>query len=121
MWGKTARLLTGVFLGYLYIKWIPIHSPFHLSEFFIGLIVDPLKFFAASIAFTIGFIITGIHIKEGIYETRQILKGSKRISFSTFISYAVLFNFCFLFQIGAIQAIVFFCFALMYVMISICF
>ena len=40
--------------GYLLIEWFPISYPFHFADFLVGLIIYPLEFFAASLAFFIG-------------------------------------------------------------------
>ncbi|RFU65567.1 hypothetical protein [Peribacillus glennii] len=53
---KISRLIIGTLCGYLYIIWAPVTYPFELSRFFAVLIVDPIKFFAATVAFITGFL-----------------------------------------------------------------
>jgi len=106
--------------GYIVINWISITHPFVLADFFISLIMNPLKFFAASLVFFIGFLFTGRVIRELIHRTRNAWQKPGAWRGDLFFEYLVLFFIFFsLFYLGWEQTLVFFSLSLFYGMISI--
>jgi hypothetical protein len=106
--------------GYIVINWISITHPFVLADFFISLIMNPLKFFAASLVFFIGFLFTGKVIRELIHRTRNAWQKPGAWRGDLFFEYLVLFFIFFsLFYLGWEQTLVFFSLSLFYGMISI--
>ena len=52
------RLFFILVCGYLFIEWFPITYPFHFGDILVGPIIYPLEFFAASLAFFFGLVIS---------------------------------------------------------------
>jgi hypothetical protein len=56
------RIIWRVFVilvcGYLFIEWVPITYPFHFADILVGPIIYPFEFFAASLAFFFGLVIS---------------------------------------------------------------
>jgi hypothetical protein len=52
------RLFFILVCGYLFIEWFPITYPFHFADILVGPIIYPLEFFAASLAFFFGLVIS---------------------------------------------------------------
>jgi hypothetical protein len=120
MYKKVLTDLVIFLSGYLLIKWITIPHPFVLSEFFIGLVINPLKFFIASVVFFIGFLVTGKVIRELLHRTREMGQKREKLGMNLFLEYLFLFFIFFLlFKMGWEQNLVFFSFSLFYGMISI--
>jgi hypothetical protein len=115
------RILAGMLLGYLYIKWVPIQNPFIAADFFLGLVVDPVRFFTAALAFTAGFVINGSLIKEAIRRAGLVIRRQASFKSGDLTFLCVIFSLAFLYYIGPVQALVFFCFIAIYVMISLYF
>jgi hypothetical protein len=106
--------------GYIVIKWISITHPFVLADFFISLVINPLKFFAASFVFFIGFLVTSRVIRELIHRTRKAWQKRGAWGGFLFFEYLVLFFIFFsLFYLGWEQTLVFFSLSLFYGMIFI--
>ena len=120
MYFNIGMLLVTFLSGYLTIKWIPITHPFVLSDFFISLVVNPIKFFAASLAFFIGIICVGSQIQMIIHTTKRTWKKDyhlKLLFYSKIIGLLVLFFL--LFQLGWEHTLVFFSFSMVYGIISV--
>ncbi|NHM29095.1 hypothetical protein [Neobacillus terrae] len=115
------RILAGMLFGYLYIKWVPIPNPFIAADFFLTLVVDPVRFFTAALAFTAGFVINGNLIKEAIQRCILVIKRQASFKAGDLILLFIIFSLTFLYYIGPVQALVLFCFIVIYVMISIYF
>ncbi|MDP4161841.1 MAG: hypothetical protein Q8898_01950 [Bacillota bacterium] len=115
------KLIIGAASGYLFIMWLPVKSTLDIGMFFVDLVVYPIKFLAASIAFTVALIVNGSLMKEIMINTLRDMKSETSIRKETLLCYSVIFNFTFLFHVGWIQALVFLCFTLVYVMISLYF
>jgi hypothetical protein len=58
------RLFFIILCGYLFNEWFPITDPFHFSDILVGPIIYPLEFFAASLAFFLGVVISIQLFKE---------------------------------------------------------
>ncbi|MCM3724431.1 hypothetical protein M3226_01775 [Neobacillus cucumis] len=118
---KRISLLLIIFIcGYLLIEWVPIEHPFVLSDFVITLVLNPLKFIAAALAFFFGIVCSGKFIRElrdrtGIGWVRHF-----RWMIQLFTEYiGLLIVFILLFQIGWEHTLVFFSLSLLYGMISV--
>lgn len=101
MWKLIWKLVMIFICGYLMLKWLPINHPFHFEEFIIGIIIRPLEFFAASIAFYIGMAINVQLLHEVFQKTRKALK--KQISWNNTIFFAypgLVAIYYFIIQIG---------------------
>lgn len=120
MFKKVLNYFVIFLCGYIVIKWITITYPFVLSDFFISFVMNPLKFFAASLVFFIGFLFTGKVIRELIHRTRNAWQKRRVWEGELFFEYLVLFFIFFsLFNLGWEQTLVFFSLSLFYGMISI--
>jgi hypothetical protein len=119
MWKKSLKLMIGFVCGYLYIKLIFIHPPFSVSEFFIGLIMSPLRFFLAVLMFFSGFVLIAKFIKETLQHTRRERQEKRHWNNELFFEFtSLILIFLFLFQIDRVHTLIFFSFSLMYGMIS---
>lgn len=120
MYKKVLKYLVIVLCGYILIKWIPITHPFVLSDFFIGLVMNPLKFFAGAVVFLIGFLFTGSVFRELLHRKRKTWHKGKISGVPLFFEYLyLLITFSLLFYLGWEQTLVFFSLSLFYGMISI--
>lgn len=120
MFIKVIKYFVIFLCGYILIKWISIPHPFVLSDFFISLVINPLKFFAATLVFFIGFLLTGRVLSELIVGTKIAWQKRKVMGVDLLIEYLyLLIVFCLLFYLGLVQTIVFFSLSLFYGMISI--
>jgi hypothetical protein len=120
MFKKVLNYFVILLCGYIVIKWISITHPFVLADFFISFVMNPLKFFAASLVFFIGILFTGKVIRELIHRTRNAWQQRRVWEGDLFFEYLVLFFIFFsLFYLGWEQALVFFSLSLFYGMISI--
>ena len=120
MYFNVGMLLVTFLSGYLTIKWIPIAHPFVLSDFFISLVVNPIKFFAASLAFFIGIICAGSQIRMILHTTKRAWKKDfhfKLLFYSKIVGLLVVFFL--LFQLGLEHTLVFFSLSMVYGIISI--
>ncbi|MEH7303551.1 hypothetical protein [Neobacillus drentensis] len=119
MFFKVATCFVIFLCGYILIKWISIPHPFVLADFFISLVVNPLKFFASTLVFFIGSLITGRVIRELIIGTKKTWQKRKVMVDTLLFEYLLLIIiFSFLFHLGWEQTIVFFSLSLFYGMIS---
>ena len=117
---KVVKYLVIFLFGYILVKWISIPHPFVLADFFISFIVNPLKFFAATLVFFIGFLLTARVVRELIVSTRKTWRKPKVITVNMLFEYlCLLFVFSLLFYIGWELTLVFFSLSLFYGMISI--
>ncbi|MEH7355256.1 hypothetical protein V7150_17000 [Neobacillus drentensis] len=118
---KRIGMLVVIFIcGYLLIKWISITHPFVLSEFFIAFVVNPIKFFAASIACFIGVLCNGKFIRELIHKLRKAWMKHIQWGIQLISECIGLFLvFIFLFQLGWEHTLVFFSLSILYGMISV--
>jgi hypothetical protein len=116
---RILKLLVIYLCGYLIIKWISIPHPFVLSDFFIGLVMNPLEFFAVSLVYISGILITGGVIRKHIHRTRNSWKKSRKWGVLIFLEYSgLVFIFLLLFQLGMEHTLIFFSFSILYGMIS---
>jgi hypothetical protein len=120
MYKKVMKYLVIFLCGYILIKWITIPHPFILSDFFLGLVMNPVKFFAASVFFFIGFLVTGRVVGELLQRTRKNREKLGKSGLNLFFEYISLFiTFLLLFNLSWEQTLVFFSLSLLYGMISI--
>ena len=120
MFIKVMKYFVIFLCGYILINWISIPHPFVLADFFISLVVNPLKFFVATLDICIGFIFTGRVIRELRVCSKKTWQTQKVIGINCFIEYlCLLIVFSLLFYLGWELTIVFFSLSLFYGMISI--
>lgn len=119
MFSKAGLMLISFLCGYLTIKWTTITHPFVVSDFLVGLVVNPLKFFLASISLFIGVIISGKQIRI-ILATKRMGKHHKYLRLILYPEFIGLFViFFFLFRLGWEQTLVFFSLSIVYGIISV--
>ncbi|PLT34847.1 hypothetical protein [Bacillus sp. V5-8f] len=116
---KGTQLIIGTLCGYLYIKWMDLSSPFRLAEFCAGLIMDPIKFLAATVAFIVGFInLSGImkSVAEHVFQVKHHISMNKM---NWIIVSLIVVSFFVLSWMSMALTIIFFIFAGVYGIISI--
>ncbi|MBS4191064.1 hypothetical protein KHA94_12815 [Bacillus sp. FJAT-49705] len=114
----TFNCIISFLCGLLFIKWFPIQEN-NIEEIVVSGILNPLYFFAASIVFIIGVLITAEIIRE-----EMILKAVDSIknrvcNINTLKCIIIFISFITLIHIGSWQTVVFFCFSIIYGIISI--
>ncbi|MGM0751292.1 MAG: hypothetical protein ACQET6_05130 [Bacillota bacterium] len=75
MINHTAKLLITFLLGYLFIKWFPAAELLDSSEFIVELVLNPVPFFAAMIAFMGGLLVQGSLLKFELYSILRLMNG----------------------------------------------
>lgn len=116
---KIARLLFGLFCGYLVVNWIPVKTPFRLEEFFGEIILNPLEFLAGTMALVFGMFAKGGLIRDGIFTLFSTLKGKKGDISDIIFAIGSLGCFYVLLPYGIWQTGAFFSFCFLYGMISV--
>ena len=120
MFKKLVKFSIVLLCGYLVTKWITIPYPFVLSDFFIGIVIKPLQFFAAAIALFIGMLLNGDLIRGTITRTKKAWRKQIPWSLPILLEYCCFgFVFYLIFYFGWEQAIIFFSLGLLYGMISV--
>ncbi|MGG3562630.1 hypothetical protein ABES03_13635 [Neobacillus rhizosphaerae] len=120
MYFNVGMLLVTFLCGYLTIQWTPITQPLVLSEFFISLVINPIKFFAASLAFFIGIICAGSQLRMILQTTKRTRKNDfhlKLLFYSKIVGLLVVFFL--LFQLGWVHTLIFFSLSMVYGIISV--
>ncbi|MBW3113352.1 MULTISPECIES: hypothetical protein [Bacillaceae] len=69
------KLIITFLLGYLFITWFPVTERLTEPEFIVELVLNPIQFFAASIAFMIGLLVQGNVLKTEIHSVIQLWNG----------------------------------------------
>lgn len=112
-------LLVALISCYLFESWLPIPETFSLSNIILVFVMNPVKVFAAAIAFLIGFITNGIFIRNRFFMARKIIQKKGKVLPE--VLYIILFmtSFYFLCKLGFWQTIIFFSFAFLYGMMTI--
>lgn len=112
-------LILSFISGYLYVSWLPIPKTINFYNIILEFIFNPVKFFVATIAFFIGFILCGIFIQLTVDKIKKTRKKKE----NTFIEIASILLFLILFyklfSIGFWQMVLFFSFAAVYGMMTI--
>ncbi|WNS74060.1 hypothetical protein RRV45_14165 [Bacillus sp. DTU_2020_1000418_1_SI_GHA_SEK_038] len=119
MFRKIVQLIAGFICGLLFIEWFPVSVASGLTEIFAACILRPVPFFASAIVFIVGFLTNAELIGEEIILTVQLFMKRKTTVFNLLYSLFFLAGFIILFQIGFWQTVVFFCFSILYGIISI--
>jgi hypothetical protein len=117
MWKKLLQLTIGSLCGYLYIKWIPVMHPFHLADFLLELVLNPDGFFASSVSFIIGFLLTGELIRETFFMAFRNFR-KKNLEPESVTGLGVILSMVVLIDAGLVQSAVFFSISFIYGMIS---
>lgn len=115
---KTFQLIFGLICGLLLIKWVPLPFPFSLTELFVTFVLDPVKFFAASLVFIVGIIMHGKLIKYIFTMTAKVRNKKTGTIVQLILCYGVILNFMILLKIGIWQTISLLGFSILYGMIS---
>ncbi|MEH7124337.1 hypothetical protein V7127_14020 [Bacillus sp. JJ1773] len=116
---KTVQLIGGFLCGLLFIEWFPISVPSGLTEILAACILEPVPFFASAVVFIIGFLTNAELIGEEVIQTVQLFMKRKTTLFNLLFSLFFLAGFITLFLLGFWQTVVFFCFSILYGIISI--
>ncbi|MBN8190779.1 hypothetical protein JI667_01340 [Bacillus sp. NTK074B] len=111
------KLIISFVFGYLFITWFPVTERLTESEFIVEMVLNPIQFFAASIALMIGLLVQGNVLKAEIHSVIQLWNGRLHrelmiIPFHIGLIYA-------LSVYGGWQTMIFSCSALFYGIISI--
>jgi hypothetical protein len=115
---KLARLALGFICGYLVVNWLPGEVPDQIGEFLIDLILNPLEFLAGTLALVFGMFSFGELLKDGFTSILKITKGKRGSASDIILGIGSLGCFMMLLPFGEGQTAVFFCFSLLYGMIS---
>ncbi|WP_409301430.1 hypothetical protein [Peribacillus sp. SCS-155] len=116
---KIVQLMLGGTAGYLYIEWMPVSPSLSLYGFVVSLILDPVHFFAAAVAFVIAFINLASLIKDGIKKISAGLYTKRKDIIEVGICCLVLIIFFFLWKLGDLNTLLLFCFSIIYGIISV--
>jgi len=120
MFIKVVKYFIIFLCGYILIKWIPFTHPFVLADFFISLVINPVRFLAATLVFFIGFLFTGRVMRELIVGTNKAWDRRKVKDVGLLLEYFyLLIIISLLLYLGWEQTVVFFSLSLFYGMISI--
>ncbi|WP_421379298.1 hypothetical protein ACOJQI_15090 [Bacillus salacetis] len=111
------KLAVSLITGYLFIKWCPVIELVSVSDIIVELVLDPVKFFASSIAFMAGFLINADLIKKEIAMIIDLFHGE--YSAEIFLIPLHIGGFYLLSIAGLWQTLLFLCLALVYGMISV--
>ncbi|MGG4168514.1 hypothetical protein ABEW00_13770 [Rossellomorea vietnamensis] len=111
------KLIITFLLGYLFITWFPASERYTNPEFIVEMVLNPVQFFAASIAFMIGIFCQVNVLKAEFYSILQLWNGKLHkelilIPFHLAVIY-VLSGY------GIGQSVIFSCSAIFYGIISI--
>ncbi|WP_053366982.1 hypothetical protein [Bacillus sp. FJAT-27245] len=105
--------------GYLFIEWLEIGIPFYLHVFVLDLILSPVEFLAASIAF-FSCTVANWRLLSPFMARRTRGRGKRKDTIPAFIGLVGLFLvFVLLFVLSPVHAVVLFGSSLVYGMISI--
>ena len=110
------KIIMSLISGYLFIKWCPVIELLSLSDIIVKLVLNPVKFFASSIAFFTGFLINADLIRKEIQLLGNLLHG--KFSMEVLALPLHFIAFYFLSTIGVWQTLLFLGLALIYGMIS---
>jgi hypothetical protein len=116
---KLMLLAAATLSSHLFIRWFPITKPLSATYVILSLIMDPLHYFMAMVAFFIAFLSHSMLIKSIIEETYSFIKGREVRWREAVICYGDVDSFLFLWQAGQWQTILILCFSLVYGMISV--
>lgn len=115
---KLMKLLFGYICGLLFIVWIPIHFPNTLSDIIVEVVLSPVPFIASILAFFIGFLINADLIKNGIEMLVVSRWRGRLLKLECLLLFFVCLSFYFLSMVSLWPTVAFFCFSLLYGMIS---
>ncbi|WP_409251207.1 hypothetical protein V1502_13735 [Bacillus sp. SCS-153A] len=69
------KVILSFLSGYLFIKWCPVSELAGISDLIVELVLNPVAFFASSIAFMAGFLLSADLIKKETTMLVQIFYG----------------------------------------------
>lgn len=115
---KLAKLFLGWICGYFVVKWLPAEFPVQFDEYLVGIILNPLEFLAAAMALVIGMFLLGEILRNGLRAIYTIVNGKKGMLSDIIMGIGSIICFILLLPSGGWQTAVFFCFCLLYGMIS---
>ncbi|MFC3882753.1 hypothetical protein ACFOU2_04260 [Bacillus songklensis] len=116
---KLMLLAVATASSYLFIQWLPVPKPISLAHIILALVMDPLHYFVAMVAFFLAFLSHSILIKSVVEETYSFMKGRQVRWGEAVICYGAACSFWFLWQAGQWQTILILCFSIVYGMISV--
>lgn len=115
---KLAKLFSGWICGYFVVNWLPAELPVQFDEYLVEIIFSPIEFLAAAIGFVIGMYLLGEMLRNGLSAILKIIQGKKGIHSDIIMGIGSIVCFISLLPSGGWQTAVFFCFCLLYGMIS---
>lgn len=104
--------------GYLFINWLPIPEPLSLSNIILEFVFNPVKVFAAAVSFFVGFITTGILIRDLVVFIKKTRNNNSDILINIVSMLLFILVTYFLFQLGFLHMLLFFSFAFLYGMMT---
>lgn len=111
-------LIISFLCGYLFISWLPIPEPLNLSNFILGFVFNPVKVFAAAISFFVGFISTGLILRDLFVYFRKT-RNNKVNNLLNMVNLLVfILGTYLLFKLGFWHMILLFSFAFLYGMMT---
>lgn len=111
--------IVSIISGYLYVNWLPIPSTITVYSIIMEFVLNPVKFFAATISFFIGFITNGIFIRGSFLQLKSDRKYKGKSKFEPIINVLSWIITCFLLmRLGFWQMSIFFSFAIVYGMMT---
>ncbi|WP_442594597.1 hypothetical protein [Neobacillus sp. D3-1R] len=111
-------LMITVISAYLFINWLPIPDPLNLSNLILEFVFNPVKVFAAAISFFVGFISTGILLRDLIVYMKKT-NAKNRYYLLNIINMILFIMVIFLlFKNGFLHMVLFFSFAFLYGMMT---
>ncbi|WP_409289011.1 hypothetical protein [Peribacillus sp. SCS-37] len=119
MYWRAIRMFMGFCSGYLYITWFSIPEPFNFEEFLSGIILEPLQFFAAGIAFIAAFLMHAAMLRDAVALTVDTRESQNKDIPGLLFSYSSLLSLAILLVMETAAAVPLFGFSFIYGMISI--
>ncbi|TYS18967.1 hypothetical protein FZC78_05590 [Rossellomorea vietnamensis] len=111
------KIFMSLITGYLFIMWCPVIELLSFSDIIVKLVLNPIQFFASSIAFMAGVLVNADLIKKEFLLLAHFFQGE--YSFEVLAIPLHIAGLCFLSTIGIWQTLLFLCLALFYGMISV--
>lgn len=116
---KIVPLLLGFLCSKLFIKLFPIDIPFDFSEWLLTFVLNPFEFFIASLFFIMSFMMHAVIMEDGIKQI-ALYVYRKRVEMGELLFILLLLlSFTILSLSGFWQAMIIFCFSLLYGIISV--
>ncbi|BCB04563.1 hypothetical protein [Bacillus sp. KH172YL63] len=116
MFNHVWKLLFTLLLGYLFITWFPAEEQVNEPEFIVELVLNPIQFFAASLAFMGGLMVQGNVVKIECSSILRLMRG--KIHKELWLVPIHIIVISILCTLGLWQTMIFSCLAFFYGIIS---